>query len=83
VAKGTAAERAGLKAGDVLLKVDSNHVASPREVTNAMREARNAGRKTFPLVLMREHKEMTVSVTLEDPQVAPPKPRASSVREKL
>lgn len=78
VVKGTAAEKAGLKAGDVLLKVDNNRVTSPREVTNAMREARNAGKKTFPVAVMRERKELTVSVTVEEPQPAP-KPRQSTV----
>jgi serine protease Do len=77
VAKGTAAEKAGLKAGDVLLKVDNEHVSSPRDVTNSMREARSAGKKTLPIALMRERKELTVSVTLEDPQMSAPKPRAS------
>lgn len=80
VMKGTAAEKAGLKAGDVLLKVDADHVASPRDVTNAMREARSAGKKSFPIVLMREHKETTVSVAVEDPQPATPKVRPSPVR---
>jgi serine protease Do len=79
VAKGTAAEKAGLKAGDVLLKVDNEHVSSPRDVTNSMREARGAGKKTVPIALMRERKELTVSVTLEDPQMSVPKPRDSQV----
>ncbi len=80
VIKGTAAEKAGLKAGDVLLKVDADHVSSPRDVTNAMREARNAGKKSFPIVVMRERKETTVSVALEDAQPAAPKPGASAVK---
>ncbi len=80
VMKGTAADKSGLKAGDVLLKVDADFVTSPRDVTNAMRGARNAGKKTFPIVLMRERKETTVSVTLEDAQPAVPKPAASPVK---
>lgn len=82
VAKGTAAEKAGLKAGDVLLKVDNNQVTTPREVTNAMREARSAGKKTFPIALMRERKGLTVSVTVEEPQPTAPKLRVSPVTHK-
>jgi len=77
VVKGTAAERAGLKAGDVLLKVDNDQVASPRDVTNAMREARAAGKKTIAIALMRERKETTVSVAVEPAQTFAPKPRVS------
>lgn len=80
VVKGTAAEKAGLKAGDVLLKVDNVQVSSPRDVTSSMREARVAGKKTIPVALMRERKELTVSVTLDDqPQSNTPKPRATQV----
>jgi serine protease Do len=79
VVKGTAAEKAGLKAGDVLLKVDNEHIASPRDVSNAMREARSAGKKTIPIVLMRERKESTVSVTVDDAQTFGSKQRASPV----
>jgi serine protease Do len=82
VTKGTAAEKAGLKAGDVLLKVDNNLVTTPREVTNAMREARSAGKKTFPIAIMREHKGLTVSVTVEDPQPNPQRLRVSPVTHK-
>jgi len=84
VFKGTAAEKAGLKAGDVLLKVNNNQVTTPREITNAMREARNAGKKTFPVALMREHKEITLPVTLEEPQSqGPQKLRVAPVTHKL
>jgi serine protease Do len=81
VANGTAAEKAGLKAGDVLLKVESDQITSPRDVTNAMREASRAGKKAIAVVLMREHKETTVSVALDDVQPSVPKPRASRVSQ--
>lgn len=77
VVKGTAAEKAGLKAGDVLLKVDNDEVGSPRDVTNAMREARSAGKKTISVVLMRERKEATVSVAVEALPSPTPRPRAA------
>lgn len=80
VMKGSAAEKAGLKAGDVLLKVDNDQVTSPRDVTNAMREARSAGKKSFPILLTRERKETTVSVTVEEPQPSIPKPKPSAAK---
>ena len=49
VMKGTAAEKAGIKAGDVLLKVDETKVATPRDVTSAVRSARSNSRKSFPV----------------------------------
>ena len=38
VVKGSAAEKAGLKAGDVIVRVDDTKVATPREVSSAVRE---------------------------------------------
>jgi len=62
VLKGSAAEKAGLKAGDVITKVDAAKVSSPREITNAIRSKQGG---TFPLTLVRDRKEMTLNVTLE------------------
>jgi serine protease Do len=80
VFKGSAAEKAGLKAGDVLLKVDKDTVTTPREVTGAMRNSRKNGRKTFPVVLMRDHKEMTLMVMIEDPHPPAVRPLGSPVK---
>jgi len=66
VMKGTAAEKAGIKAGDVLMKVDDTRVATPRDVTSAVRSARSDSKKTFSVTLMREKKEMSISVTVDD-----------------
>ncbi|MBI5283306.1 MAG: PDZ domain-containing protein [Candidatus Solibacter usitatus] len=71
VMKDTAAEKAGIRAGDVLTKVDENKVTAPRDVTAAIRSARTNAKKSLPVVLMREKKEMTVTVTLEDEGAAP------------
>lgn len=80
VLKGSAAEKAGIKAGDVLLKVDGEKVLSPRDVTSAMRSARSASKKSFPIVLMREKKETTLTVTLDDEKSdAAPAPRSQRV----
>ena len=64
VMKGSAAEKAGLKAGDVITKVDDTRVATPREVTSAVRSVKS--KKTFPLTVMREKREQTLSVTMDD-----------------
>ncbi len=63
VLKASAAEKAGLKAGDVITKVDTARVSSPREITNAIRSKQGG---TFPLTLVRDRKEMTLNVTLEE-----------------
>jgi len=64
VIKGTAAEKAGIKAGDVITKVGDQKVAAPKDITNALRSASSA--KAIPITVTRERKEMTVSVTIED-----------------
>lgn len=66
VMKGTAAEKSGIRAGDVLMRVNDTRVTSPRDVTNAIRGARVNGRDTYQVVLMREKKEVTLNVTMDD-----------------
>jgi serine protease Do len=63
VNKGSPAEKAGLKAGDVILKIDGTRVATPREITAAIRNLKD--KRTFPVTVWRNHKEMTLSVTIE------------------
>lgn len=80
VGKGTAAEKAGVKAGDVIVKIDDKAVDGPRQITIAIRGLREKDKKTFPVTLMREKRETTVTVTLDDPEPAPARaPRARSV----
>jgi serine protease Do len=67
VSKGSAAEKAGLKAGDVITKVDGNVVTSAGDVTRAIRAARS--KKTFPVTVMRERHEVNVNVTIEENQM--------------
>ncbi|MCC7175947.1 MAG: PDZ domain-containing protein [Bryobacterales bacterium] len=62
VNRDSAAEKAGIKAGDVILKVDEVKVVSPRDVTAAIRKL--GPKTTFPVALVRNHKELSVSVTL-------------------
>jgi len=73
VSKNSAAEKAGLKAGDIILKIDEAKVTSPREITRAIRDLKS--KNTFPITVMRNHKEMTVSATVSN-EVAKPAPPA-------
>lgn len=62
VASGSAAERAGLKAGDVITGVGSAKVATPVDITNRLRMMTG---NTVPVTLQREHRGMTVNVAFE------------------
>lgn len=68
VNKNSAAERAGLKAGDVLQKVGETRTATPFEVSNALRMARSNGKTNIPLTVVRDRRETTMQVGLEDDQ---------------
>jgi serine protease Do len=65
VIKDSSAEKAGIKAGDVIVKVDGTTVASPREISSVLRSIQGA-KRVVPVVLVRDKKEMTVTITLED-----------------
>lgn len=68
VMKASAAEKAGLRAGDVITKVDDTRVSTPSELTRAVRLLRTGvnARKSFPLSVVRDKKEITVNVQVED-----------------
>jgi len=66
VMKGSAAEKAGIKAGDVIVKVDGEAVSAPGQISSRLRSLRE--KRTFPVVVVRERKEMTLTVTLEAPR---------------
>jgi len=59
VAENTPAAKAGLRAGDVVTKVNGTPVASPREITGLVRTAR---KKTVSFTVIRNHKEMALDV---------------------
>lgn len=63
VMKGTPAEKAGIKAGDVIVKINDVTVTSPSEISAAIRKIKD--KATVPVVLLRDKKEMTVSATIE------------------
>jgi serine protease Do len=63
VLKDSAAEKAGIKAGDVITRVDQEKVTSTSELSGAFRSARS--KTTFPVQIVREHREMTLNVTVD------------------
>jgi S1-C subfamily serine protease len=54
------AERGGLKAGDVITKIDGTVVTSPREISSLMRASR--GKQTTSVTILRSRKELTLEV---------------------
>jgi serine protease Do len=64
VVKGSAAEKAGLRAGDVIVRVDDARVATPREITTAVRSARS--KKSVTLAAVRDKRETSFNLPIED-----------------
>lgn len=64
VLKESAAEKAGIKAGDVITKVDGTAVTTPNELSSAVHSA--SSKKTFAVELMRDHRVTSVNVTVDD-----------------
>lgn len=74
VMKSSAAEKAGIKAGDVIMKIDDARVATPADISGKLR---SLGGTAAPVVLMRDHRELTVTVNITDgiqvnPFIVPP-----------
>ena len=59
----SAAEKAGIKAGDVIVKVNGTAVNAPSEITPALRSASRA-KKDATCTVVRNRKEMTIDVKL-------------------
>jgi serine protease Do len=64
VIRNSPAEKAGLRAGDVIVKVDDSKVTTTREITSVLRS--NRTKNSFTLTVVRNKKEMPVTVTLPD-----------------
>ena len=64
VIKNSPAEKAGLKAGDVITKVDDNKVTTTHEITSVLRS--NRTKNSYTLTVVRNKKEMPLTVTLPD-----------------
>ena len=66
VMKGSTAEKAGVRAGDVIVKVDDSKVSTAVDLTRAIRAARTASKKSFPIVVMRDKKETTLTASPDE-----------------
>jgi serine protease Do len=64
VIKGSAAEKAGLKAGDVITKIGGHKVTSPSDISHILRSLSST--KAVPVTIVRDRKESSVSVTIEE-----------------
>jgi serine protease Do len=62
VGKDSVAEKAGMRAGDIVVKVDGEAVTQIHEISSLVRAAR--GKHTFPVVVVRDKKEVTLTVIL-------------------
>src|SRR5260370_13109734 len=78
VVKGSAAEKAGIKAGDVITKVDQTKIATPNELSSAVRTA--PAQKTFPVELVRDRHQTSLTVTVDDSRSDGSVPRVKVVR---
>jgi serine protease Do len=65
VVPGSAAEKAGIKAGDVITKVEDANVRTPSDLSSRIRGLRG---KSADVVVMRDRKEMTLNVMIADEQ---------------
>jgi S1-C subfamily serine protease len=63
VLKGSSAEKAGIRAGDVIVRIDDVRVATPADISGRLRMVHG---KPVSVALMRDHKELTISVTIAD-----------------
>jgi serine protease Do len=68
VRAGTPAEKAGLKAGDVITNVDAKPVGSLSELRQQLRD--KSDQKAVSLGIVRKGSEMSLSVTMEKPKPA-------------
>jgi serine protease Do len=66
VTEGSAADRAGVKAGDVITSVNGDPIRSREDLTQALRDVKDDGEVSIGIV--RDRKESSVKATLEPPR---------------
>ncbi|NDQ55686.1 MAG: PDZ domain-containing protein [Acidipila sp.] len=78
VRSGSAAEKAGLKAGDVIIKLSGERVGNSSDLRTGLRTGLRGKResKTVDVVILRKGTQMTLPVTIE-PVVPPADPRTA------
>jgi len=79
VNSGSPAEKAGLKAGDVIVKVAGERIRNSSELRAKLREKRE--QKTVAIGVVRKGAEMSFNVEVEQPK--PPERRTISRRVTL
>lgn len=77
VVKGSAAEKAGIKAGDVITKVGDKSVRTPADVTRAIQALDD--KQQFSVTVVRDKREMNVTVAVRDDSRRTP-PRGRMIR---
>lgn len=83
VTKASPAEKAGFKAGDIIVKVEDYKVSSPREVSGFIRTATSSNR-TVGITVVRAKQEVPLKVTFEEQDLQPtPLPRGRSVQNRM
>jgi serine protease Do len=65
VEKGSPAEKAGLKAGDVVTAIGDHEVSVPRDVSSFLRSA-HYPRKTIAVALTRDRKPITLQIPVSE-----------------
>lgn len=60
----SAAEKAGFKAGDVIVKVEGQKVTTPKEISSILQSSKS--KKTVLITVLRHQKEVVLNVTLEE-----------------
>jgi serine protease Do len=60
----SAAEKAGFKAGDVIVKVEGEKVTTPKEISAILQSSRS--KRTLTITLIRHQKELVLNVVLEE-----------------
>jgi serine protease Do len=73
VRKGSAAEKAGIKAGDVITRVDDSKVNAAGDITRTLRDLRGK-KSSCTVTVVRNKKEMPLTVTLEPASVGTVRP---------
>ena len=76
VASNSPAAKAGMRAGDVITRVDGQSISSPREITSILRNKKLD--TTLSVQLVRSRKELTLDLPVEDP--AAQRPRRAPAR---
>lgn len=66
VSKGSAADRAGLRAGDVVLTVDGDTISRTGDIAIALRKKGEEGPRTVQIEIIRDRSRQTLSATVEE-----------------